>query len=246
MLRFILRRLLADGGSRLRPVPARLPLAARPSPVAPSRPSSVSGPPPRRGDGPDQGARPRPARLGAVRQVRSSGRSAASSAPRTAVLPGRDAFDIFLTALPGHHRAERLSPSSSPSSSAIPLGYLGRAAARLAVRQRSRRLLAHRRGGPGLLPRLPAQVPASPSSATWLARLRAPGPGLGCTRVTGFFVLDGLLTRELDARPNALKHLVLPAVRSRRSRSRWSSGSPGPRSSTSSTRTTCAPPSPRA
>ena len=35
---------------------------------------------------------------------------------------------------------------------------------------------------------------------------------LGCTRVTGFFVLDGLLTREFDASPDALKHLVLPAI----------------------------------
>ncbi|GAA3610532.1 ABC transporter permease [Marihabitans asiaticum] len=32
------------------------------------------------------------------------------------------------------------------------------------------------------------------------------------TRVTGFFVLDGLLTREWDASLDALKHLVLPAI----------------------------------
>ena len=35
---------------------------------------------------------------------------------------------------------------------------------------------------------------------------------LDCTRVTGFFVLDGLLTREFDCSANALKHLILPAV----------------------------------
>ena len=32
------------------------------------------------------------------------------------------------------------------------------------------------------------------------------------TRVTGFFILDGLLTREWDASLDALKHLVLPAI----------------------------------
>ncbi len=32
------------------------------------------------------------------------------------------------------------------------------------------------------------------------------------TRVTGFFVLDGLLTREWDAAWDALKHLLLPAI----------------------------------
>ncbi|GIF05133.1 ABC transporter permease [Actinoplanes siamensis] len=36
--------------------------------------------------------------------------------------------------------------------------------------------------------------------------------GAGNTDVTGFFVLDGLLTREWDASADALWHLVLPAV----------------------------------
>jgi peptide/nickel transport system permease protein len=36
--------------------------------------------------------------------------------------------------------------------------------------------------------------------------------GLDNTGVTGFFVLDGLLTREFDASADALWHLVLPAV----------------------------------
>ncbi|GLZ32472.1 peptide ABC transporter permease [Lentzea sp. NBRC 105346] len=35
---------------------------------------------------------------------------------------------------------------------------------------------------------------------------------IGATRVTGFFVLDGLLTREFDASWDALKHLILPAM----------------------------------
>jgi peptide/nickel transport system permease protein len=36
--------------------------------------------------------------------------------------------------------------------------------------------------------------------------------GLDNTNITGFFVLDGLLTREFDATADALWHLVLPAV----------------------------------
>ncbi|WP_028662605.1 ABC transporter permease [Saccharomonospora iraqiensis] len=36
--------------------------------------------------------------------------------------------------------------------------------------------------------------------------------GLDATRVTGFFVLDGLLTREWDAALDALVHLLLPAA----------------------------------
>ena len=35
---------------------------------------------------------------------------------------------------------------------------------------------------------------------------------IGATRVTGFFVLDGVLTQEWDAAWNALKHLFLPAI----------------------------------
>ena len=35
---------------------------------------------------------------------------------------------------------------------------------------------------------------------------------IGATRVTGFFVLDGLLTREFDASFDAMWHLILPAV----------------------------------
>ena len=37
-------------------------------------------------------------------------------------------------------------------------------------------------------------------------------PSLDATRVTGFFVMDGLLTREWDAAWDALLHLVLPSV----------------------------------
>jgi peptide/nickel transport system permease protein len=51
--------------------------------------------------------------------------------------------------------------------------------------------------------------------AVWLGWLPPSGRlsvGLDATRVTGFAVLDGLLTREFDASLDALAHLVLPAV----------------------------------
>jgi peptide/nickel transport system permease protein len=35
---------------------------------------------------------------------------------------------------------------------------------------------------------------------------------MNATHITGLFVLDGLLTRELDASANALWHLILPAI----------------------------------
>jgi peptide/nickel transport system permease protein len=36
--------------------------------------------------------------------------------------------------------------------------------------------------------------------------------GIDATRVTGFFVLDGVLTQEWDAAWDAIKHLILPAI----------------------------------
>ncbi|SHE70767.1 ABC transporter permease [Streptoalloteichus hindustanus] len=46
----------------------------------------------------------------------------------------------------------------------------------------------------------------------WLPASGRQTGGLDATRVTGFFVLDGLLTREWDAAADALAHLVLPAM----------------------------------
>lgn len=37
-------------------------------------------------------------------------------------------------------------------------------------------------------------------------------PTLNATRVTGFFILDGLITREWDAAWDAFKHLILPSI----------------------------------
>lgn len=46
----------------------------------------------------------------------------------------------------------------------------------------------------------------------WLPPSGRESVGLNATRVTGLFVLDGLLTREWDAAWDAFKHLVLPAL----------------------------------
>ncbi|GGM77691.1 peptide ABC transporter permease [Longimycelium tulufanense] len=46
----------------------------------------------------------------------------------------------------------------------------------------------------------------------WLPASGRQTGGIDATRVTGFFVLDGLLTREWDAAWDALQHLVLPAM----------------------------------
>ncbi|MFR9729014.1 ABC transporter permease [Saccharopolyspora sp. MS10] len=46
----------------------------------------------------------------------------------------------------------------------------------------------------------------------WLPASGRQDTGIEATRVTGFYVLDGLLTREWDASWNALVHLLLPAV----------------------------------
>jgi peptide/nickel transport system permease protein len=51
--------------------------------------------------------------------------------------------------------------------------------------------------------------------ANWLGWLPATfrqTPGLDATEVTGFAVLDGLLTREYDAAWDAVQHLILPGI----------------------------------
>ena len=37
-------------------------------------------------------------------------------------------------------------------------------------------------------------------------------PGIGATRVTGFFILDGIITREWDASWDSVRHLILPWI----------------------------------
>jgi len=128
----------------------------------------------------------------------------------TAVLPGRDAFDIFLTRLPATIELS-ICAMIIAIVLAIPLGYLA----------------AKRHGsafdnGTVVLSLIGVAVPVFFLAFLlkyWFA-IETPifpvsgrqDSALGCTRVTGFFVLDGLLTRELDCSTSALRHLVLPSI----------------------------------
>jgi peptide/nickel transport system permease protein len=46
----------------------------------------------------------------------------------------------------------------------------------------------------------------------WLPDSGRQAGDIGATRVTGFFILDGILTREWDAAFDAFLHLILPAI----------------------------------
>ncbi|MFQ6172887.1 ABC transporter permease [Oryzobacter sp. R7] len=128
----------------------------------------------------------------------------------TAVLPGRDAFEIFLTRLPA---TIELSVGALLIALvlAIPLGYLA-----------AKRRNSAWDSGLVILSLIGVAVPVFFLAFVLKYQLAVEhnifpvsgrqDPGLNCTRVTNFFVLDGLLTRELDCSADALKHLVLPAV----------------------------------
>ena len=128
----------------------------------------------------------------------------------TKVLPGEDALDIFLTRLPATVELSFLALLLAIFLG-IPLGYLA----------------ARRRGTPidtgaVILSLVGVAVPVFFTAfllkytfAVELQLLPVSGrqsTGLDATRVTGMFVLDGILTREWDAAWDAFKHLILPAV----------------------------------
>ena len=128
----------------------------------------------------------------------------------TAVLPGRDALEIFFTRLPATIELSIVAMTIAIVL-AIPLGYLA----------------AKRHGstfdnGTIVLSLVGVAVPVFFLAFLlkyWFA-IETPifpvsgrqSSALGCTRVTGFFVLDGALTREFDCTTDALRHLVLPAI----------------------------------
>lgn len=128
----------------------------------------------------------------------------------TAVLPGRDALEIFFTRLPATIELSIIAMAIAIVF-AIPLGYLA----------------AKRHGsaidnGAVVLSLIGVAVPVFFLAFLlkyWFAIETPVFPvsgrqdsALGCTRVTNFFVLDGLLTREFDCTTDALRHLVLPAI----------------------------------
>ena len=137
----------------------------------------------------------------------------------TKVLPGTDAFDVFLTRLPATIELSVFAILIAVSLG-IPFGYV-------AARRRGSAL----DNGSVIFSLVGVAVPVFFLAfmlkyffAVQWHLLPVSGrqdPALDATRVTGFFVLDGLLTREWDAAWDAFQHLILPADRAcPRSRSR--------------------------
>lgn len=128
----------------------------------------------------------------------------------TAVLPGRDAFQIFLTRFPATIELS-IGALLIAIVLAIPLGYL--AAKRRNSFWDNALVIVSLIGVavPVFFLAFVLKYQFSVENNLFPVSGRQ-DPGLNCTRVTGFFVLDGLLTRELDCSVDALKHLILPAV----------------------------------
>ncbi len=130
--------------------------------------------------------------------------------PSTGVLPGQDALDIFLQRLPATIELSFFAIVVAVVVG-IPLGYLA----------------ARRRGSALDNASIVVSLIGVAVPVFFLAFLlkywfaiewhlfpvsgRQSG-GIDATRVTGFFVLDGILTREWDAAWDAFMHLVLPAL----------------------------------
>jgi peptide/nickel transport system permease protein len=128
----------------------------------------------------------------------------------TGVLPGRDALEIFFARLPATIELSFFAMLIAVVL-AIPLGYI---AARRRKTPPDTALVIVSLVGVAvpvfflafiLKYQFAIENPIFPVSGRQ-------DPGLNCTRVTGFFVLDGILTREFDCTADALRHLVLPAI----------------------------------
>jgi peptide/nickel transport system permease protein len=127
----------------------------------------------------------------------------------SSVLPGTDAFTIFLTRFPATIELAFFAVTLAILT-AIPLGYIA----------------ARRRGSSVDNVAIVSSLIGIAVPVFFLAFLLKyyfsvklgwlPVSGrqanLGCTRVTNFFILDGLITREWDCSVSALKHLILPSI----------------------------------
>jgi peptide/nickel transport system permease protein len=128
----------------------------------------------------------------------------------TKVLPGEDALQIFLDRLPATVELSFLALLLAISFG-IPLGYVA----------------ARRQGsvidtGAVIFSLVGVAVPVFFTAfllkyffaVEWnlLPVSGRQSTGIDATRVTGMFVLDGILTREWDAAWDSLKHLILPAL----------------------------------
>ncbi len=128
----------------------------------------------------------------------------------TKVLPGEDALDVFLSRLPATIELSFLAMLLAIALG-IPLGYIA----------------ARRHGSPVdtgavIFSLVGVAVPVFFTAfllkytfaVEWnlLPVSGRQSTGVDATRVTGMFVLDGILTREWDASWDALKHLILPSL----------------------------------
>ena len=128
----------------------------------------------------------------------------------TKVLPGEDALDVFLSRLPATIELSFVAMLLAIALG-IPLGYIA----------------ARRRGSSVdtasvIFSLIGVAVPVFFTAfllkyffaVEWnlLPVSGRQSTGVDATRVTGMFVLDGILTREWDASWDALKHLILPSL----------------------------------
>ena len=128
----------------------------------------------------------------------------------TAVLPGEDAFDVFLTRLPATIELAFLALLIAISLG-IPLGYY---AARRRGSIRDNALVVFSLIGVAVPVFFTAFLFKYFFAVQWqlLPVSGRQDVSLDATRVTGLFVLDGLLTREWDAAWDAFLHLIGPAL----------------------------------
>jgi peptide/nickel transport system permease protein len=128
----------------------------------------------------------------------------------TKVLPGEDALDVFLTRLPATIELAFLAMLLAIALG-IPLGYF---AARRAGSPSDTMTVIFSLIGVAVPVFFTAFLLKYSFAVEWnlLPVSGRQSTGMDATRVTGLFVLDGVLTREWDASWDALKHLILPAV----------------------------------
>jgi peptide/nickel transport system permease protein len=128
----------------------------------------------------------------------------------TQVLPGTDALEIFWMRLPATLELS-LFALVLATSLGIPLGYL---AARRHGSILDNTSIVFSLVGVAVPVFFTAFMLKYFFAIEWnlLPVSGRQDPSLDATRVTGFFVLDGVLTREWDAAWDAVLHLVLPSV----------------------------------
>jgi peptide/nickel transport system permease protein len=126
----------------------------------------------------------------------------------TGVQPGDSALDIFIQRFPATLELSFLAIVIAIAIG-IPLGYM-------AAKRRGGWFDNLSVGGSLLGVAVPVFFLAYVLKDVLSSALGLPTGGrqdaIDATRVTGFFVLDGVITQEWDAALNALEHLILPAM----------------------------------